>query len=141
MPRTGTGSDGGRAVSSRAAGAGAASADSVGAPPATAGSSEPFGSFADAVLAVVADIPSGCVATYGDVAAVLGTRGARAVGRVMALSGGTVPWWRVIRAGGHPPSGHGAEARAHYEREGTPLIAVDSEDGYRVDLAACRWRG
>lgn len=131
MPRTGTGSDGARAVSSRAAGAGAEDA----------GSGEPFGSFADAVLAVVADIPSGCVATYGDVAAILGTRGARAVGRVMALSGGTVPWWRVIRAGGHPPSGHGAEARAHYEREGTPLIAVDSEDGYRVDLAACRWRG
>ncbi|MFK4728587.1 MGMT family protein [Agromyces mediolanus] len=99
-----------------------------------------LGSFADAVLAVVADIPAGCVATYGDVAALLGTRGARAVGRVMALSGGTVPWWRVIRAGGHPPSGHGAEARAHYEREGTPLLAADTDDGYRIDLAACRWR-
>ncbi|WP_308201026.1 MGMT family protein [Agromyces mediolanus] len=99
-----------------------------------------FGSFADAVLAVVADIPAGRVATYGDVAAILGTRGARAVGRVMARSGGTVTWWRVIRAGGHPPSGHGAAARAQYEREGTPLLPADTEDGYRIDLAACRWR-
>lgn len=99
-----------------------------------------FGTFVDAVLAVVADIPPGCVATYGDVAALLGSRGARAVGRVMALHGSDAPWWRVIRAGGHPPAGHAASAREHYEREGTPLLPAATEDGYRVDLAACRWR-
>lgn len=102
---------------------------------------EPLGTFVDAVLAVVSDIPAGRVATYGDVAALLGSRGARAVGRVMALYGSDVPWWRVLRAGGHPPAGHGARARAHYEREGTPLLPATTDDGYRVDLASCRWRG
>ncbi|RXZ45755.1 MGMT family protein, partial [Agromyces binzhouensis] len=55
--------------------------------------------FVDAVLAVVSDIPPGTVMTYGDVAATLGSRGARAVGQVMARYGGDVPWWRVVRAG------------------------------------------
>lgn len=95
--------------------------------------------FAEAVLAVVADIPAGRVATYGDVAALLGSRGARAVGQVMARSGSDVPWWRVIRAGGGPPSGKAAKARPHYEAEGVPLRPSDDEDGYRIDLAASRW--
>ena len=37
------------------------------------------GEFTDRVLEVVAEIPSGRVMTYGDVAAVFGRRGARAV--------------------------------------------------------------
>lgn len=96
--------------------------------------------FVDAVLAVVGDIPPGHVATYGDVAALLGSRGARAVGQVMARCGSGVAWWRVIRAGGRPPAGHAGRAREHYEAEGTPLLPSEGEDGYRIDLAACRWR-
>ena len=96
--------------------------------------------FVEAVLAVVDDIPPGCVATYGDVAAVLGSRGARAVGQVMARYGSEVPWWRVVRAGGRPPSGHAEAAREHYAAEGVPIRRVDDADGYRIDLAACRWR-
>ncbi|WP_173923635.1 MGMT family protein [Agromyces sp. Marseille-P2726] len=96
--------------------------------------------FTEAVLSVVADIPPGHVATYGDVAALLGSRGARAVGRVMAKSGAEVPWWRVIRAGGRPPVGKGDRARRHYEAEGTPLLPTTDDEGYRIDLAACRWR-
>ncbi len=95
--------------------------------------------FVEAVLAVVADIPPGTVATYGDVAAILGSRGARAVGQVMARYGSDVPWWRVVRAGGHPPAGKAEPARAHYEAEGTPLLPAAGEDGYRIDLAARRW--
>lgn len=99
-------------------------------------------SFVDAVLTVVGDIPPGEVATYGDIAALLGSRGARAVGMVMARYGADVPWWRVVRAGGRPPSGHAERARAHYADEGTPLLPAPAgdEDGYRIDLAACRWR-
>ena len=96
--------------------------------------------FVDAVLAVVGDIPPGRVATYGDVAAMLGSRGARAVGMVMARYGSDVPWWRVVRAGGRPPSGHAASARPHYDAEGTPLVTTTDEDGYRIVIAACRWR-
>jgi hypothetical protein len=42
----------------------------------------------------------------------------------------------VIRAGGHPPTGLEAEARLHYEQEGTPLLPAATPAGYRVDLAA-----
>ena len=101
---------------------------------------KPPAGFVEAVLAVVDDIPPGCVATYGDIAAILGSRGARAVGQVMARYGSDVPWWRVVRAGGRPPSGHAASARPHYDAEGTPLIATADEDGYRIVIAACRWR-
>jgi alkylated DNA nucleotide flippase Atl1 len=96
--------------------------------------------FVEAVLAVVDDIPPGHVATYGDVAAVLGSRGARAVGQVMARYGSDAPWCRVVRAGGRPPAGHAASARPHYEAEGTPLVATADDDGYRIVIAACRWR-
>ncbi|MGN6128011.1 MAG: MGMT family protein, partial [Humibacter sp.] len=51
----------------------------------------PAESFVDAVLEVVADIPPGRVMTYGQIAAVLGSRGARVVGQVMALYGSDVP--------------------------------------------------
>ena len=97
--------------------------------------------FVDAVLAVVADIPPGHVMTYGDVAATLGSRGARAVGQVMSRYGHSVPWWRVVRAGGRPPAGHADAARQHYDAEDVPLDPVDDADGYRIDLLACRWRG
>jgi alkylated DNA nucleotide flippase Atl1 len=100
--------------------------------------------FAGAVRAVVDLIPAGHVMTYGDVAATLGSRGARAVGRVLAESGATLAWWRVIRSDGRPPVGHEAEAVAHYRAEGTPLradVAHSSADRMevRVDLARARW--
>jgi alkylated DNA nucleotide flippase Atl1 len=96
--------------------------------------------FAGAVLLVVETIPTGRVMTYGDVAAELSSRGARAVGRVMATEGSSVPWWRVVRADGRPPAGHEREALEHYRLEGTPL-RPDGGDGldYRVDLASARW--
>ena len=94
------------------------------------------------MLLVVADIPPGRVMTYGDVAAELGSRGARAVGRVMATEGSSVPWWRVVRADGRPPAGHDVEALAHYRAEGTPLRWVEGSttDDYRLNLAVARHR-
>lgn len=76
--------------------------------------------------------------TYGDVAAALGSRAARAVGSVMAHYGGGVPWWRVVRASGHPAVGHEARAREHFAAEGTPL--VEDASGYRVALPTARHR-
>jgi alkylated DNA nucleotide flippase Atl1 len=96
------------------------------------------GDFVDHVLEVVRAIPSGHVMTYGDVAATLGSRGARAVGTVMARYGTEVPWWRVIRAGGLAPRGHEDRALAHYVAEGTPLR--HSAGTYRVDVATARVR-
>ena len=96
--------------------------------------------FAEAVLAVVDAIPSGQVMSYGDVAAALDSHAARAVGQVMAYYGEASPWWRVLRAHGHPPRGHEARALEHYLVEGTPIIDTHTEAGYRVDYAACRHR-
>ena len=100
--------------------------------------------FVSRVLGVVESIPAGRVMTYGGVAAELGSRAARAVGHVMARYGSDVAWWRVIRAGGHPPIGHEARALPHYEIEHTPLLCVvkdraTTDATYRVDYAAARW--
>ena len=97
------------------------------------------GDYTEAVLQVVAAIPVGRVMTYGDVAWTFGRPGARAVGMVMRHHGSGTAWWRVVRAGGHPPTGHEAAARAHYESEGTPLLPADSPAGYRIDIARASW--
>jgi methylated-DNA-protein-cysteine methyltransferase-like protein len=61
--------------------------------------------FFEQVYALVEQIPPGRVATYGQIAALLGTpRGARAVGWALRALGAsradTVPWHRVVGAGG-----------------------------------------
>ncbi len=93
--------------------------------------------FVSRVLDVVAAIPPGRVMTYGDVAAALGTRAARAVGHVMARYGSEVAWWRVIRSTGHPAAGLEARALERFELEGTPL-AHAAAGAWRVDLARAR---
>lgn len=100
-------------------------------------SRRPPADFVEAVLDIVASIPPGSVMTYGDVAAVLGSRAARAVGNVMALYGSDVPWWRVIRSSGLPPIGHEEQALSHYEAEATPLVTL--REGYRVNLRMARY--
>jgi alkylated DNA nucleotide flippase Atl1 len=91
------------------------------------------------VLAIVESIPPGRVMTYGGVAAQLGSRGARRVGQIMARYGSNLPWWRVIRATGHPPTCHEGHALEHYRTEHTPLVR-HADPAYRVDLArACWW--
>ena len=94
--------------------------------------------FTSRVLEVVDAIPVGRVMTYGDVAAAVGSRAARAVGQVMAHSGGEVAWWRVVRAGGHPASGKESRALEQFRAERTPLVWAG--DAYRVNLAVARHR-
>ena len=97
-------------------------------------------SFVDRVLEVVDAIPPGRVMTYGDVAAALGSRAARMVGQVMAFYGSEVPWWRVVRAGGHPPVKHEHLALEHYRAEGTPLLG-GAGSPCRIDMRAARHSG
>jgi alkylated DNA nucleotide flippase Atl1 len=99
---------------------------------------DPHDDFASRVLEVVASIPEGTVMSYGDVAAAIGSRAARGVGQVMAYAGADVPWWRVVRASGHPPIAHESRALEHYRAEGTPLRW--SGDTFRVDLGRARHR-
>jgi alkylated DNA nucleotide flippase Atl1 len=75
--------------------------------------------FADRVLAVVAGLPPGTVATYGEVAAEAGRPGAaRAVGTVLRGQGERVPWWRVVTVCGRLVPGLEAEHARRLEAEG-----------------------
>lgn len=93
------------------------------------------------IYAVVAEIPRGRVATYGQVAALAGfPRGARQVGYALHRlpSDHDLPWHRVINAQGKvsPRSTPGWEGlqRCLLEEEG---VGFDG-DG-RVDLESYRW--
>jgi alkylated DNA nucleotide flippase Atl1 len=107
--------------------------------------------FAELVLDLVDRIPPGRVMTYGDVAEYLEQGGPRQVGRVMALYGAAVPWWRVVRADGALLPGHEQRALAAYRAEGTPLRgsagrgpargSTAAADLPRVDLRQARWDG
>lgn len=102
--------------------------------------------YAERVLEVAELIPAGRVLTYGDIAEWLEEGGPRQVGRAMALYGGAVPWWRVVRADGVPLAGQEQQALAHYHAEGTPLrepAAASRRRGEvpRLDMRRARWDG
>src|SRR5580704_12668465 len=92
------------------------------------------------VLDVVDSIPAGRVLSYGDVAEYLEEGGPRQVGRVMALWGGGVAWWRVVHADGSLLAGHERAALAEYEAENTPLRRPASGGLPRVDMKLARQR-
>ena len=103
-------------------------------------SAEDLPDFAEAVLAVVDQIPAGMVLAYGDVAELLGHGGPRRVGSVMSRYGSSVTWWRVTRANGQAPRHLLDEALAHWRAEGTALVG-GTLGGRRVDMARARWDG
>ena len=106
--------------------------------PSADGSSPPVDDFASQVLDVVDSIPPGRVMSYGDIAEYLGAGpGPRQVGRVLAVYGGAVPWWRVIHSDGTPAPGHDSRALEHYLAEGTPLRSA--RPPVRVDMRRARW--
>jgi len=97
----------------------------------------------DKVYWIVQRIPAGRVATYGQIARLLGIpRGARTVGWALhSLPDDVeVPWQRVINAQGHVSTGWGGDEstgqRALLEAEGI----VFGQDG-RVDLKVYGWAG
>jgi alkylated DNA nucleotide flippase Atl1 len=94
--------------------------------------------FVSRVLAVVEEIPAGKVMSYGDVASAIGSRAARGVGQVMAYYGADVPWWRVVRASGHPALNHESRALEYYRAESTP-VKWSASGVFRVDLRLARW--
>jgi alkylated DNA nucleotide flippase Atl1 len=94
-------------------------------------------SLAEDVADLVAAIPAGRVASYGDLAVQLGV-GPRQVGRVMPALADGVPWWRVVRADGTPATCHDGRAPALLAEDHTPFR------GRRVDMRAARvtdWSG
>ncbi len=102
--------------------------------------SEELPAYAERVLEAAERIPPGRVMTYGDVAEWLGEGGPRQVGRVMALYGGAVPWWRVVRSDGRPLPGSEHRALERYRAEATPLrLTADGEA--RLNMPRARWDG
>jgi len=97
--------------------------------------------YAGRVLDVVDAIPAGQVMSYGDVAEFVGQGGPRQVGRVLALWGGGVAWWRVVHADGSLLAGHERSALAHYESEGTPLRHSAGAGTPRIDMRRARMPG
>ncbi len=90
---------------------------------------------------VVAAIPPGCVASYGQVAELAGVaRGARQVGRALssAPAGIDLPWHRVITAAGRialPRDSRG------YRRQRQRLIGEGvAVDGDRVNMKRYQWQ-
>ena len=97
--------------------------------------------FYTAVYQIVAQIPSGQVATYGQVAFLAGRpRASRIVGGAMARAPEGLPCHRVLYGDGRlsPPDVFGGSGiqRMLLEAEGVPFLP----DG-RVDLSQCQWNG
>lgn len=93
------------------------------------------------IYRVVRQIPPGRVATYGQVAAIVGSGTARTVGYAMAaLERGDVPWQRVINIQGRVSVRAGGMEDA---RQRALLIAegVFFDRSGRVDLRAYGWDG
>ena len=96
--------------------------------------------FHAAVYRLVGRIPRGRVATYGQIAALLGyPRAARAVGQAMKQVPGHVPWHRVVNAHG------GISLRANVSSMLTQRLLLEQEGvpvrRGRVRLRAHRWAG
>ena len=85
------------------------------------------------VREIIASIPEGRVATYGDIAELAKAPSPRLVGRVLSEDGHGLPWQRVIRANGTPAP--------HLAREQLELLRGEGvlADGERVDLKQYRW--
>lgn len=92
--------------------------------------------FFNQVYDIVEQIPYGKVASYGQIARMLGRpRAAREVGRAMRFCPDHLPWHRVVMADGSIASGGSPELRtAMLKAEGIPFLP----DG-RVDIEHCRW--
>src|SRR2546430_15874353 len=78
------------------------------------------------VRSIVAAIPPGSVASYGDIAELARAPSPRLVGRVLAEDGSDLPWHRALRADG-TPAHHLAERQLELLRaEG---VLADGREG------------
>lgn len=98
--------------------------------------------FSDQIIAIIKRIPKGKVASYGQIAALVGNpRSARAVAWLLHSSSGKerLPWHRVVNARGRislkPGRGY-EEQRAMLEAEGVRFSGEGA-----VDLKSRQWRG
>jgi methylated-DNA-protein-cysteine methyltransferase related protein len=77
------------------------------------------------VRALVASIPTGRVATYGDIATAAGLSSPRIVGWIMRTDSLDLPWHRVITASGRPARHLTSRQLEMLRAEG--ILAVDGK--------------
>lgn len=94
-----------------------------------------------ALYVTLAQVPSGCVVSYGQLAELAGLgRAARWVGRTLSKlpDGSSLPWHRVVAAGGRlslaAGTVSGEEQRARLRAEGVRMV------NQRVDIKRHGWR-
>jgi len=94
-------------------------------------------SFFQQVYSIVEQIPYGKVASYGQIARILGApRAARQVGWAMRHCPEHLPWQRVVMSDGSISGGLYADLRKQFlESENVPFLY----DG-RVDMKSCQWQ-
>ena len=88
------------------------------------------------ILSVVEEIPEGCVATYGQIARLIGRdRNARLVGKVLSMAEfyGRYPCHRVVNHAGRLVPGW--KEQAYLLRQEGVLLKDESH----VDLKHCQW--
>lgn len=94
--------------------------------------------FRERVCELVAQIPTGKIMTYGQIAALCGNaRTARIVGGIAHFGDPDLPWQRVVNKQGGLASGYpGGKAghKVHLELEG-----VKVSDDYKVDVESLLW--
>jgi methylated-DNA-protein-cysteine methyltransferase-like protein len=96
------------------------------------------GSFFKQVYEVVAEIPEGFVASYGQIAAMLGRpNAARGVGWAMRHCPEELPWQRVVMSDGSVTGGVWAELRrVRLIEEGIKILPNG-----KVDMTVYQWNG
>src|SRR5262245_13340463 len=94
------------------------------------------------IYAVVARIPRGRVATYGQVARLAGIPGkARLVGYALSvLTDKTIPWHRVINARGEVSPRAGGIPADELQRLRLESEGVEFDANGRISLARFQWR-
>jgi methylated-DNA-protein-cysteine methyltransferase related protein len=85
------------------------------------------------VRKIVAAIPPGSVASYGDIAELAHAPSPRLVGRVLSEDGSDLPWHRVLKSDG-TPAHHLAERQLELLRAEGVLA-----DGRKVNMRRYRW--
>lgn len=88
------------------------------------------------ILSVVEEIPAGKVASYGQIAKLIGRdKNARLVGKVLSQSKyyGKYPCHRVVNHAGRLAPGFYAQKELLLEE------GVEFKDNHHVNMATCRW--
>jgi methylated-DNA-protein-cysteine methyltransferase-like protein len=98
--------------------------------------------FETSVVAYVLQIPYGKVASYGQIAALVGApRSARQVGKALSGLGSKVqlPWWRVLNSQGKITISGGIINQAEVQKKMLQAEGVEVSERFRVDMKKYRW--